>query len=83
MDPIAQQLQVAFRYPLHFTAGVFDAGNPLFARVVSERADRSPAPAAFVVDRGLMAGHPSLVSDIERYCRTHAGVLSLAAVPFA
>lgn len=79
MDSIQQHLTVAFRYPLHFTTGVFDAGNLLFKQVISEQADRSPAPVVFIVDRGLVPGHPTLVADIEQYCRTHGDVLSLAA----
>ena len=79
MDSIHQDIQAAFRFPVHFTAGVFDDANPLLKRVVAESADRSPAAAVFVVDRGLLPGHPHIVSAIERYCDVHRDVLGLAA----
>jgi len=79
MDSIHQQIQVAFRYPLHFTTGVFDPANPLLGRVIGDDADRSPAPVVFVVDRGLLPGHPDIVAAIERYCEAHREVVALAA----
>jgi 3-dehydroquinate synthase len=79
MDSIEQHIGVAFRFALHFTAGVFDSGNPLLRQVVGESADRAPAPAVFVVDRGLLPGHPHIVNAIEQYCEKHADVLALAA----
>ena len=79
MDPIHQRIDVAFGFPVHFTTGVFDARNPLLNEVISSRADRSPAPAVFVVDRGLLPGHPDIVAAITRYCDSHHDVVALAA----
>jgi 3-dehydroquinate synthase len=79
MTSIEQHIHVAFRFPVHFTAGVFDGTNPLLGHVVGELADRVPAPAVFVVDRGLLPGRPEIVDAIERYCARHADVLALAA----
>ena len=74
MDSIHQQIQAAFRFPVHFTTGVFDDANPLLEARRRRVADRSPAPAVFVVDRGLLPGHPQIVEAIERYCDTHRDV---------
>jgi 3-dehydroquinate synthase len=79
MDSIQQRIHVAFGFPVHFTTGVFDAGNALLTQVIGDRADRSPAPAVFVVDRGLLPGHPGIVEAIEQYCDAHRDVLILAA----
>lgn len=79
MDSVQQHIQAAFRFPVHFTADVFGAANPVLARVVADSADRSPASAVFVVDRGLLPGHPRIVEAIEQYCDAHRDVLGLAA----
>ena len=78
MDSIHQDIQTAFRFPVHFTVGVLDAANPVLRDVVAGSADRSPASAVFVVDRGLLPGHPRIVEAIERYCDTHRDVLTIA-----
>lgn len=79
MDSIQQDIQAAFRFPVHFTEGVFDHGNPVLRSVVAGSADRSPASAVFIVDRGLLPGHPQIVDAIDRYCEAHRSVLGLAA----
>lgn len=79
MDSIQQHVQAAFRFPVHFTAGVFGALNPVLKNVVADSADRSPASAVFIVDRGLLPGHPHIVEAIEQYCEAHRDVLTLAA----
>jgi 3-dehydroquinate synthase len=79
MDSIQQHVQAAFRFPVHFTAGVFDPGNPVLRSVLAERAGEPPASAVFIVDRGLLLGHPRIVEAIEQYCDRHGEVLGLAA----
>lgn len=79
MDSIHQDIQAAFRFPVHFTVSVFDDANPVLRHVVTGSGDRSPAPAVFVVDRGLLPGHPQVVEAIQRYCDTHRDALALAA----
>ncbi len=79
MDSLQQHVQAAFQFPVHFTADVFGAANPVLRRVVADSADRSPASAVFVVDRGLLPGHPWIVEAIEQYCEAHRDVLGLAA----
>ena len=79
MDSIQQHVQAAFRFPVHFTAGVFDPGNHVLRSVLADHAGRPSAPAVFVVDRGLLPGHPRIVEAIERYCEMHRDALCLAA----
>jgi 3-dehydroquinate synthase len=78
MDSIQQQLQVTFRYPVHFTTGLFAASNPLLRDVVTQDADRTPADVVAVVDRGVVETHPALISDIQAYVQHHHDVLRLA-----
>ncbi len=76
-----QQFNVAFRYPLLFTEGVLDPSNPCLRDVIAGRADYLPAKVAFIVDHGLLEGHPDLRDQINQYCRTHEDVLKLMAPP--
>jgi len=85
MDAIQQQLQVSFRYPVVFTTGVFAPENLTLRALIeaghSEKRSGGPGPAdvVCVLDDGVAETHPSVVADIERYCRTHSHVLQLRA----
>ena len=79
MDIVDQQFLVTFRYPVHFTRGVFGAGNPLLRQVLTERSHRRPTDCAVVVDEGVVRTHPGLVSAIEAYARGAAPDLRLTA----
>jgi 3-dehydroquinate synthase len=79
MDAIRQHVRVTFSFPICFTAGVFDADNPLLRDVITETDDPAPAAIVVVVDDGVAATHEQLVSQIEAYCRTHADAIRLAA----
>jgi 3-dehydroquinate synthase len=76
-----QQFNVAFRYPLLFTEKVLDPSNPCLRDVIAGRADYLPAKVAFIVDHGLLEGHPDLRDQINQYCRKHEDVLKLMAAP--
>ena len=72
---------MSFRYPVHFTRGLFDPGNPLFQDVIRAGGGELPKKLLAVVDRGLYRHHPDLLTDIERYCRAHPEVITLRAAP--
>lgn len=76
---IQQELHLTFRYTVHFTDGVFAPSNALLSEIIAKNADYKPARTVFVVDGGVAACHPNLVSDIEAYCATNAGIMKLAA----
>lgn len=76
---IDRPFNVTFSYPLHFTQGVLDETNRCLREVISNKADYLPAKVAFVVDHGLLEGHPDLRERIGRYCRAHDDVLRLMA----
>src|SRR5437016_8992609 len=79
MDTVFQQIEVAFRYPVHFTTGVFDLSNPLLKDAIAAEGGEVPARAVFVVDRGLLRGHRGLAASIKRYCSQHSETMVLAA----
>ncbi|MCX5892837.1 MAG: 3-dehydroquinate synthase, partial [Deltaproteobacteria bacterium] len=78
---IQQDFQVSFRYPVHFTTGLFDLGNPLFHEVIRDAGGDLPKKVLAVVDRGLYRHHPELLANVEEYCREHAEVIALTGAP--
>lgn len=76
---IERSFGVTFGYPVHFTEGVLDPANGCLRDVVVRQADYLPAKVAFVIDHGLLEGHPNLREQIAAYCRRHEDVLRLMA----
>ncbi len=79
MDSIQQEIQVAFRYRVHFTTGVFDRSNPLLKDVIASAGDHSPSRVVFVIDEGVHRNHRELGAAIESYCAHYPEILRLAA----
>jgi 3-dehydroquinate synthase len=78
MDAIQQEIHVAFRYPVHFTTGLFAGSNRLLRNLVARSDDGPPARMVAVVDRGVDRAHPDLVDSIGRYCLAHQDAIRLA-----
>jgi 3-dehydroquinate synthase len=78
MDVIQQEIHVAFRYPVHFTTGVFTPSNRLLRDLVARSDDAAAARMVAVVDRGVDRAHPDLVESIGRYCQAHQEAVVLA-----
>ena len=76
-----QEFSVPFRYPVHFTRGLFNPGNPLLIEVLRlHEADRRHRCVVFV-DEGVLNAFPDLPRRIEAYADQHAGNIELAATP--
>ena len=69
MDVVDQQFLVTFRYPVHFTRGVFSADNPLLRNVLTAKTHRRPSDFVVMVDDGVARAHPTLLGDIDAYGR--------------
>lgn len=78
MKSIQQKFSVSFDYTVHFTEGVFNETNPLFAKLV---ADSHLPKVFFVIDEGVASAHPSLIPQIKRYAEVYAGDFILSAEP--
>ncbi len=69
---IRQSVRVQFDYAVHFTEGLFDLSNPLFAEVLTpDRPSHQPAKPSdliVVIDGGLNQHQPQLVNQIVAYC---------------
>jgi len=81
MRIIRQQFEVSFSYPVIFTRGVFDPGNPVLAELMRE-GGRESSRALVVVDSEVARLTPGLLERISRYVRAHSPVLEIAAPPF-
>jgi len=82
MEPIRQAITVAFRFPVYFTTRVFAASNLVLRDVVSRARGLTPSRILFVLDEGVLRHHPTVITDIDEYCRQHADVLQRAAPVF-
>lgn len=78
METIKQTFSVPFEYSVHFTEGLFDKDNSLFADTVN-----SPRTlkVLFVIDKGVADTHPSLIKQIKDYSSAHADRFELPAEP--
>jgi 3-dehydroquinate synthase len=79
LGSVEQRFRVEFRYRVHFTRDLFSAGNDVLADALGDPAD--PRRLLFVVDAGLLDGHPALLEDIAAYCASLGDTLELAAAP--
>lgn len=75
------RFSVDFAYPVLFTRGVFDPGNPALRDRIARPG--GPAPHRFLafLDSGLAAAHPGLPDAIGAYARAHAETMAPAAEP--
>lgn len=76
---LKQNIAVTFTYDVHFTRGLFALSNPLLAQVISP--GNTAKSLIVVVDRGLLAHHPQLISQIKQYTTHYHDALTLAAAP--
>ena len=72
---------VPFAFPLHFTKGVFAAGNPLLATIVRRLEPSRRHRVLVVIDDRVAATNPDLLGDIDRYAAAHASAIELAGAP--
>jgi 3-dehydroquinate synthase len=79
MDVVDQQFLVTFRYPVHFTRGVFGGTNPLLRKVLTDKSHRHPTDLVVMVDDGVVRAHPKLLADIAVYAQKADGELHMAA----
>ncbi len=81
MEPLQQQIQVSFSYPVHFTRDLFACHNPLLKDIVGGGDPDAPKKLLAVVDKGLYEHHPGLLADLENYCRKYFKICQLTATP--
>src|SRR5690349_12689938 len=81
MRTLHQEIEVCFRYPVHFTRDLFAPENPVFAQVMDHERGSEQRKVLFVVDQGVSQHHPGLLAAIETYCREHRILLAAPPLP--
>jgi 3-dehydroquinate synthase len=69
---------VGYRYPVHFTNGLFADGNVLLKEVIVAGSACLPSSVLVVVDGGLYEHHRCLLKDISDYAHRHRDAIELA-----
>lgn len=82
MQPIDQVVRISFRYPVHFTTGLFGLGNPLLRDILgADRAATGPSKVLCVIDGGLVEHQPNVLAAIAAYAQNVDAAFALAAPP--
>ncbi|MBI3879185.1 MAG: 3-dehydroquinate synthase [Verrucomicrobia bacterium] len=81
MPSIERNITVSFRHQVHFTHGVFAAGNALLKNVLTADGVRERHKVLLVLDEALAQAQPQLARDIENYFAAHADCLELVCPP--
>ncbi len=75
LKPIEQSFSVAYEYKLYFTQHLFSVQNPIFYSVLSQY-KKGKIQLLFVVDDGVVAHHPKLLTEIQTYCSQYSSALA-------
>jgi 3-dehydroquinate synthase len=78
---LAVSFAVPFRYAVHFTDGVFEPENRVFADAVSRLEPARKHRLLVVVDDGVERAFPGLSRAVAHYVAAHADALALACEP--
>src|SRR4051812_44281326 len=81
METIHQTVRTEFHYPVHFTRGVFEAGNTVLRDVIACGGSSSRRRTIFVVDEGVCTHERRLLQQLESYCHAHSEVIDNVAAP--
>jgi 3-dehydroquinate synthase len=80
MQQIIQQFTVSYEFPVCFTRAAFAANNPLLGNVLA-RAGHKKHKVLPVIDQQVLESHPSLISQLENYAKTHSDLIELILPP--
>lgn len=58
---------MSYRYPVHFTAGLFAQTNPLLADFFASQAAATTPKVLVVIDEGVLSAHTQLRENIQAY----------------
>ncbi|MEO8718923.1 MAG: 3-dehydroquinate synthase [Burkholderiales bacterium] len=78
-----QRFSVPYEFPVVFTEGVFDPGNPALRDVLCRLEPAKRHRIVVFVDDGLLAGKPPLAEAIQAYADRHRDAIDLARPPIA
>lgn len=78
---IEQSFAVPFQYNIHFTEGIFQQDNPLFAECIQSYPSMRRPKALFVIDKGVLEAHPGLTGHIKAYAAAYSNAFELVQNP--
>jgi len=78
LQMIEQEFTVRYSFPVHFSRGVFNSGNPLLAELLHNAGPKRHRVLTFI-DSGVTNHCPELGSRIEHYAGMHNDIMELAA----
>lgn len=76
-----QRFSVGFEYAVHFTNGLFQLANPVFAQAIARVKPEQCHRFVVFVDDGVARNWPKLTDDITAYAQYHATQLQLLTMP--
>jgi 3-dehydroquinate synthase len=76
-----QRFQVPFEFPVYFTDGFLDPGNPVLADAVSRLEPARRHRLMVFVDDGIVHARPDFLERLDEYARLNAARMELAAEP--
>lgn len=75
MDYLQQSFHVKFEYRVYFTSGLFRVSNTLLNDFFKDGwMEGASQKILFIIDRGVLDFHPSLLQDINQYFKTYNSV---------
>ena len=80
IESLNQNIAVRFSYDVHFTRGLWETNNPLLSDVIGKN-NNGAKSSIVVVDSGLLAYHPQLITKINDYAHHFADKIKLATEP--
>ena len=72
---------VPFEFPVHFTRGVFENGNPLLAEIVARLEPSRRHRILFIIDERVASTNPDLQDAILGYASAHGARIELSGPP--
>lgn len=81
MSRLEPSFSVPYSFPVYFTRNLWQTGHNLFSDVVRRCEPSRHHRVLVVVDDGLAAARPSLITDIQAHAAAHADAFSLVAPP--
>ncbi|MGI9417083.1 MAG: 3-dehydroquinate synthase [Geminicoccaceae bacterium] len=80
-DVCWQRFQVSYEFPVHFTSGLFDPGNPILADTLSRLEPEKRHRCLVFVDDGVLSARPGLKTAVMAYAEAHADRIDLVSPP--
>ena len=76
-----QRFEVSYEFPVHFTRGLFEPGNPVVADTLSRLEPEKRHRCLVFIDDGVLSIRPGLKTSVIAYADAHADRIDLVSPP--